>query len=542
MNPSIESARNKWRATEPGTRVMLFVGIAAVVVAGLLVQNRLNQVDWGVLYANVDDTTASEVLAALDSRGIQYKVEGNGTRILVPKDQISTTRVALAGDGISGTAVPQGFDDLFPSSGLGSSDRQEQINYQRALEGELARTLLAMEPVAGARVQLSIPEQSLFIGSGTQDTTKPTASVMLQLRRDLDRNEVDAIANLVASAVPKLSTNDVTIASSDGQLLKAPADNSDPGAADVKDNLQYQSDLESSMSNRLTELVRSMTGRSDATVSVHAEMDFTQSTTEDVTITSDTVISRQDVTLETWNGTGSNPNGSVGTDGGPGTNATGDGSYTKEHRVTEATPINSTTQQITSLTPTLKALHVAVVVPQSADTANATAPALTEDQLSDFVTKAAGLNKNGRVDDTISVKMNTPAAAVTDNTGLITDDGSGTGTDATASNAQELPLDLLVIAGCGGAFLMLLLSLFGRRKARRARKEAKALEKAMRGGKKKRKKGEPDATEIMPQMPIAPMPADPERVAADEIKRDLERMVSESPESLAALLSTWMAK
>lgn len=541
MNPSIESARNKWRATEPGTRVMLFVGIAAVVVAGLLVQNRLNQVDWGVLYANVDDTTASEVLAALDSRGIQYKVEGNGTRILVPKDQISTTRVALAGDGISGTAVPQGFDDLFPSSGLGSSDRQEQINYQRALEGELARTLLAMEPVAGARVQLSIPEQSLFIGSGTQDTAKPTASVMLQLRRDLDRNEVDAIANLVASAVPKLSTNDVTIASSDGQLLKAPADDSDPGAADVKDNLQYQSDLESTMSKRLTELVRSMTGRSDATVSVHAEMDFTQSTTEDVTITSDTVISRQDVTLETWNGTGSNPNGSVGTDGGPGTNASGAGEYTKEHRVTEATPINSTTQQITSLTPTLKALHVAVVVPQAAATANASGVTLTKEDVTKFVEDAAGLNKNGRVDDTISVSLDAPAATVTDNTGLVTDDG-GTVTDATASNAQELPLDLLVIAGCGGAFLMLLLSLFGRRKARRARKEAKALEKAMRGGKKKRKKGEPDATEILPQIPVAPMPADPERVAADEIKRDLERMVGESPESLAALLSTWMAK
>ena len=119
-----------------------------------------HEVDWAVLYANVDDTTASDVLAGLDAHGIPYQVDGNGTRILVPRRQLATTRVTLAGEGITAQPVPQGFDEIFANQGLASSDFEQRVNYERALEGELARTLLAMEPVAGAHVQLSIPEQS----------------------------------------------------------------------------------------------------------------------------------------------------------------------------------------------------------------------------------------------------------------------------------------------------------------------------------------------------------------------------------------------
>ena len=107
-------------------------------------------------------------------------------------------------------------------------------------------------------------------------------------------------------------------------------------------------------------------------------------------------------------------------------------------------------------------------------------------------------------------------------------------------NAATLPLDMLVIAGVGGAVVMLLLSLIGRRQRRRARKAEKALAKAGKRG--RGKKGEPAPTEVIPGISVDPLPADPERVAAEEIRRDLERMVGESPESLAALLSTWMAK
>jgi flagellar M-ring protein FliF len=513
---------------------MLLVGIIGVVVAGLLIQNRLNQVDWAVLYANVDDTTASDVLAGLDAKGIPYKVEGNGTRILVPQEQLATTRVALAGDGITASPTPAGFDEIFSQQGLASSDFEQRVNYQRALEGELARTLLAMEPVAGARVQLSIPEPSLFVGTSSGPAKTPSASVMLELRRDLSSAEADTVANIVASAVQGLSTDQVTIATSDGKLLRSPSSGGASGTGNAEKNLQYQSTYESSLAERLTELTRSLTGSAEATVQVRAVIDFTQSSTE-----SDKIVAGSNVETatrnvkETWSGSGASAAGSAGVDGGPLNAAGTDGTYEKTDDVVTYIPGDRTITKTSSTTPTVESLHLAVVVPVDDTAAAAGTPAPSEEKIKQVITAAAGLDA---ATDTIEVAV-VPAVA-TDNGGLVTDP-STPGVTAPTGNATQLPLDLLVVAAVGGAVLMLLLSMIGRRKRRQARKAEKAMAKA---AKRSRKKGEPLPTEIIPGLPVAPLPADPEREAAEEIRRDLERLVGESPESLAALLSTWMAK
>ncbi len=534
MKPVIESARNKWRAVEPGTRIMLLVGIIGVVVAGLLIQNRMNQVDWAVLYANVDDTTASDVLAGLDAKGIAYKVEGNGTRILVHKEELATTRVALAGAGISATPTPPGFDEIFSQQGLASSDFEQRVNYQRALEGELARTLLAMEPVAGARVQLSIPEPSLFVGTSSAPAAAPSASVMLELRRDLTGAESDTVANIVASAVQGLTTDQVTIATSDGKLLRSPSSGGTSGTGNAEKNMQYQSAYESTLSQRLTDLTRSLTGSAEATVQVRAVIDFTQSSTE-----SDKIVAGSNVPTavrnvkETWTGSGASASGTTGVDGGPLGAGSSDGTYEKTDETSTFIPGDRTITKTTSTTPTVDSLHVAVVVPLDDTAAAGGTPPLSEDEIKKVITAAAGLNA---ATDTIEVAV-VPAVA-TDNGGLVTDPNVPD-TPATTGNASQLPIDLLVVAGVGGAVVMLLLSLIGRRQRRRARKAEKAMAKAAKKG---RKKGEIAPTEVIPGIAVDPLPNDPERVAAEEIRRDLERMVGESPESLAALLSTWMAK
>ena len=534
MKPVIESVRTKWRAVEPGTRIMLLVGIIGIVVAGLLLQNRLNQVDWAVLYANVDDTTASDVLAGLDAKGIPYKVEGNGTRILVPQEQLATTRVALAGAGISATPTPAGFDEIFSQQGLASSDFEQRVNYQRALEGELARTLLAMEAVAGARVQLSIPEQSLFVGTNSGPAKTPSASVMLELRRDLTSAESDTVANIVASSVQGLTTDQVTIATSDGKLLRSPSSGGTSGTGSAEKNLQYQSSYESSLSERLTELTRSLTGSAEATVQVRAVIDFSQSSTERDKIVADSNMPTAVRNVkETWSGSGSSAAGAAGVDGGPLSAAGSDGTYEKTDDTTTYIPGDRTITKTTSMTPIVKSLHLAVVVPVD-NSGGGGGTLIPEDRIRDVIKAAVGIDEKK---DTIEVAV--VDAIATDDGGLVTDP-SAPAPGTPVGNAATLPLDMLVIAGVGGAVVMLLLSLIGRRQRRRARKAEKALAKAGKRG--RGKKGEPAPTEVIPGISVDPLPADPERVAAEEIRRDLERMVGESPESLAALLSTWMAK
>jgi flagellar M-ring protein FliF len=546
MKQGLEQVRGKWRAIEPGTRLLMIVGLLGLAVAGYVVYQRSTKVDWAVLYANVDDTTASKVLAGLDAHHVPYEVQGNGTRILVPRAQLGTTRVTLAGEGITAQPVPQGFAEIFAKQGLASSDFEQRVSYQRALEGELARTLLSMEPVAGARVQLSIPEQSLFVADPSQTTQVPTASVMLSLKRDLTRGEADTIANIVASSVPGLSADQVTIASSSGAMLRAPG--SSQSSSGTEANVQFTSDFEQSLATRLTSLTRTMTGSTDATTEVRALFDFTQSTTENEKIDPSTnvVNGEHTVTIDAT-GTGVQAAGSVGADGGP-LGSSGNGTLKKTDETKTYTPGDRTITKSTSTTPKLSDLHVAVVVPVVPPKSGAltdTAKKDLEKKVKDMIVTAAGIDTKQA--DNVNVAI--VDAVATDNGSLITSGSAGTATGtgtAATTTGTKMPVDLLAAAAGGGAFFVLFMSFMagrGRRKRRKLEAELGLVPAAGQKAKKGKKGAVPQATpELAPRVSAPSRPTDPDRQAVDEIKADLERMVAESPESLAALLSGWMAK
>ena len=545
MKQGLEQVRGKWRAIDPGTRLMMIVGLLGLSIAGYVVYQRSTKVDWAVLYANVDDTTASKVLAGLDAHHVPYEVQGNGTRILVPRAQLGTTRVTLAGEGITAQPVPQGFDEIFAKQGLASSDFEQRINYQRALEGELARTLLSMEPVAGARVQLSIPEQSLFVSDPSQATQVPSASVMLSLKRDLTRGEADTVANIVASAVPGLSADQVTIASSSGAMLRSPGSSQTGSGGEA--NAQAVSDAEQSLSTRLTSLTRAMTGATDATAEVRVQMDFTQSTSEQEVINPDkNVITAEHTTTIDATGTGVQAAGSVGADGGP-LGSSGNGTLKKTDETKTYTPGDRTITKSTSTSPKVTDVHVAVVVPMVPPKTGALSDAAKKDlekKVKDMIVTAAGLDASKA--DNVNVAV--VDAATTDNGTLITSGSGGatTGTGTAASTTgTKMPIDLLAAAAGGGAFFVMFLSFMARRGKRKRRKLEAELGMVASGKKvKKGKKGaQPEpAPELAPRVGAPSRPVDPDREAVEDIKADLERMVSESPESLAALLSGWMAK
>ena len=179
------------------------------------------------LQAGVDPAKTGKITAALDQAGVSYKLENNGTAIAVVSGQESKARVALAGQGLAAGGSQPGYE-LLDKQKLGSSTFQQQIAYQRALEGQIAQTIGQIDGISGAQVQLTLPKDDLFA-----DEKQPaTAAVLLSAdSATLDPAAIRGIASLVSSSVPNLKPNNVTITDASGSMLWPQGDGSDAGAA-----------------------------------------------------------------------------------------------------------------------------------------------------------------------------------------------------------------------------------------------------------------------------------------------------------------------
>jgi len=239
-------------------------GIALVVV--LFLWGRAP--DYRVLFSNLNDQDGGAIVTALGQMNIPYRFSDNGSAILVPSDTVYRTRMQLASQGLprSGEA---GFE-LLDKTHFGASQFTEQITYQRALEGEIARSIEAMHPVQKARVHLAIPRQSLFV----RDRQTPTASVLVSLYpgRTLSQAQVSAMAWLVSSSVPNLSADHVSIIDQNGHLLTSP---SGEAGADNTQRLLVD-DIEQNTTQRILTILTPLVGSGNVRAQVNADVDFTQ--------------------------------------------------------------------------------------------------------------------------------------------------------------------------------------------------------------------------------------------------------------------------
>ncbi|MES1952316.1 flagellar MS-ring protein [Salinisphaera sp. S4-8] len=249
-------------------RLPLIVGVAIAVT--LLVAMALWTMgpSYGVLFSNLSDRDGGEIIAELEQRQVPYKFAGNGNTIMVPTDMIDRTRLQLAGEGLpNGGGV--GFE-LMDNQSFGISQFAEHVNYKRALEGELARSIESMDAVAKARVHLAIPESSVFV----REREKPTASIVLDLYRGraISDGQVTAIVNLVASSVTNMPVDGVTVVDGAGKLLSnnaASADNAVDGA-----QLEYVDRIEHSYRDRIESILAPIVGRDNIRARVVADVDF----------------------------------------------------------------------------------------------------------------------------------------------------------------------------------------------------------------------------------------------------------------------------
>jgi len=225
--------------------------------------------DYKVLYSNLSDKDGGAILAQLSQMNIPYKHADGGGAILVPSDQVHEARLKLASQGLpKGSTV--GFE-LLENQRFGATQFQEQVNFQRGLEGELAKSIQSISSVQSARVHLALPKQSAFL----REQQKPSASVILNLYpgRSLDRAQVAGIVHLVSSSVPDLPMKNVTALDQHGTLLSSAADGSNNGGLDP-DKLNYVQQLEQSYIRRVTDLLEPIVGRNNVRAQVTVDVDF----------------------------------------------------------------------------------------------------------------------------------------------------------------------------------------------------------------------------------------------------------------------------
>ncbi len=264
----------RFSSLNQGQVLRLALGVALFVVIAIVGLVMGRQAEWRVLYANLSDKDGGAIIAQLSQMNVPYKHTEGGQAILVPADKVHDTRLRLASQGLPKGSV-NGFE-LMENSRFGITQFQEQVTFQRGLEGELTRSIQALSSVQSARVHLALPNQNGFF----REQQKPSASVLLSLHpgRPLDRSQIAGIVHLVSSSVPEMKPEAVSVLDDTGKLLSQSGSGPDGagGGADSQ-QLQYVQQLEALYRQRILDILEPVVGRQNVKAQVTAEVDFSQS-------------------------------------------------------------------------------------------------------------------------------------------------------------------------------------------------------------------------------------------------------------------------
>jgi flagellar M-ring protein FliF len=253
----------------PAKRTTLLILIIGTVAGFYLLITWTGRADFQPLYSNLAAEDAGIILSKLKEQKIPYRITGNGNTILIPQEHIHEMRMNLASDGL-----PQGGNigfEVFDNTKLGMTEFAQNVNYQRALQGELSRTINRFSEVESSRVHIVMPEKSLFI----EDEEPATASVVLKLRAGkwLSQMQVNGIIHLVSSSVPRLKTENVTVVDSSGKLISEFKAQSGFGSLS-SDQLEYQAKVERTLENRIKTMLEKALGPDKAIVRLSCALNF----------------------------------------------------------------------------------------------------------------------------------------------------------------------------------------------------------------------------------------------------------------------------
>ncbi|RMN22062.1 hypothetical protein ALQ63_01313 [Serratia plymuthica] len=274
MSASITAAESRenglqalWDRLRANPKIPLLIAASAAIAIVVALLLWAKSPDYRVLYSNLNDRDGGAIVTQLTQMNIPYRFAENGAALMIPADKVHETRLRLAQQGLpKGGAV--GFE-LLDQEKFGISQFSEQINYQRALEGELSRTIESLGPVQNARVHLALPKPSLFV----REQKSPSASVTLTLQpgRALDDGQINAIVYMVSSSVAGLPPGNVTVVDQAGRLLTQ----SDGAGRDLNAaQLKYANEVENRYQRRIEAILAPMVGNANVHAQVTAQIDF----------------------------------------------------------------------------------------------------------------------------------------------------------------------------------------------------------------------------------------------------------------------------
>ena len=496
-------------------RTLALIGVAGLVLGAVALSAWLAKPTMTPLFSSISATDASAIVDQLDAEGVTYELADGGSTILVPTDKVYAMRLAVAAAGLPTASSDGAGYSLLDDMGMTSSEFQQQVTYQRALEGELAKTIGAINGVQAATVRLAQPEESVFVS----ETAAPTASVFVKTApgQGLDADKVQSIVHLVSAGIEGMSPTDVAVIDADGHVLSAVGGEGSTGLTSNQ-AAEYETRIASNVQAMLDRIV----GTGNAVVSVTADLDYdeTATTTETFSSTDGALPLSQATTREEYTGTGAAVGGVLGPDSTTTTAGTsGDGSYLKETD-TVNNAVNRVVEEVTAAPGAVRRQSISVVVSDEAG-ANLDLTALEE-----AVVAAAGVDTTRG--DVVSVSR------------MAFDTSSAEAAQEAIAAAEEearaaQTTDLIKSGGIGAVVLIafVLALVMGLRRSKSAKRDAIDL-------------GELDLLEAkraeLEASTVRALPAGPAQTADPMVakREDVLALAAEQPAEVAEVLRGWL--
>ncbi len=517
-----------------GQKAVTVLGVVMLLVGGILFMSWSGKPAYTPLFSNLSGNDAAAIVAQLDTAGVPYTLTDGGASIMVPQDKVYDTRLKMSAQGLPGGSQ-EGYA-LLDKQGITTSDFMQHVGYQRALEGELARTIMAMDGVQGAVVHLALPEKNVFL----DEQAKATASVLISLRQGavLATGQVTAVSNLVASSVPGLDPSAVTIADGAGRVLSGGDGTTLDGAAATRQ--QATQAFENRLSLSAQSMLDQLTGAGHAVVQVSANLDFDQTESKTQTYVADPKAPplRDTTSKETYTGTGDTGGGILGpgnpANGGTGTgtgaaNGTGTGNSTYSKEMTSAdNSVGSVVENRKAAPGAVKRLSVAVLLDAR------TAGTLDPTKVTQLVTNAVGLDaKRGDTIQVESLPFNNTADTAAEQAAA----------DAAAAESKTAMFGMIKQAGI--VILVLAVLILAFLNSRRQRRTDLLLnpQEELETGRLQAIRAEADAQVLAAagdvRAELAAADSDAARRAA--VREDIGELVQRQPDEVAQLLRGWLA-
>ena len=521
----VRKVGDAFKSFTPGQKAVTIAAVLALVIGGYFFATWASKPSYSALFSNLSSKDASAIVESLQKSGTQYELANGGGTILVPKDQVYDLRLQLSGEGLPGES-DTGYA-LLDQQGITTSDFMQHTNYQRALEGELASTIKSINGVEAATVHLVMPQKDVF----SDDQDKTTASVLVQssANEPLSNQQVQAIVHLVASSVEGLDPEQVTVAGADGRILSAGGGAAVASGGDSGTDSQtaaFQNRLNSSLQNMLDSVV----GPGHAVVTTTAELDFDQTETTTETYTSDPSVAAlsESISREAYNGNGTGTGGVLGPDNiqvPNGTSTAGTGQY-ENSNIVRNNAVNKITEERNRAPGSIKKLSVAVLLDST------TAGAVNPTDVQSLVSAAAGIDATRGDSIAVSAMPFDTSAATAAKDAL-----------AASAVAEQAAKQTSLIKTAAMAMVVLILMFLAWRASRRAKKRKRLSAEELRHLEDMQAALEQQRlAELNAAIPTAAIEAvNVDQEALDERQREIEQMVEDQPEEMAALLRGWLS-